>query len=61
MLFSINSFVEHKKTKGIYKVLHYAKIEKTLESVVVYQSMSDGVIWVRPVGEFCDGRFVKEE
>ena len=29
--------------------------------VVVYQSMKDNIVWVRPVHEFCDGRFVKEE
>lgn len=48
----------HKKTGGVYMVLTAdAKIEATLERAVVYQSMKDSTIWVRPHKQFVDGRF----
>lgn len=48
---------KHLKTGGIYRVLCVGKIEATLEPVVVYQSQKDGEVWIRPLGEFIDGRF----
>lgn len=49
---------KHVRTGGLYEVLVAdARIEATLEPVVVYKSMTDGVVWVRPVAEFMDGRF----
>lgn len=47
----------HKKTGGRYVVLFPAMIEATMEPAVCYASASSGMIWVRPVKEFLDGRF----
>ena len=47
---------EHRKG-GRYVILHHAIREATMEPVVVYQNIQDCSIWVRPAGEFFDGRF----
>lgn len=48
----------HLKSGGLYHVLHWdARIEATMEDAVVYQSLRDGMTWVRPRSEFSDGRF----
>lgn len=48
----------HKKTGGLYRVVFSeAVIEATLETAVVYRSVDDGPVWVRPYAEFFDGRF----
>ena len=47
----------HKKTGGYYKLLYYGTDEHTMETVVIYQSLKTGKIWVRPASEFHDGRF----
>lgn len=48
----------HLKSGRHYTVLTAdAKIEATLERAVVYQSITDNSIWVRPHKEFMDGRF----
>lgn len=52
---------QHVKTGGIYTELHRACLEADLTEVVVYQSAHTGEIWVRPLAEFMDGRFVPEE
>ena len=49
----------HKKTRGTYRVACVARIEATLELVVVYVSEKDQSAWVRPLNEFLDGRFVE--
>lgn len=50
--------VRHVKTQGLYRVLNeLAFIEATQEQAVVYQSLADGKVWVRPYDEFHDGRF----
>lgn len=54
--------VRHVKRGSAYIVLGEAQIQtdtplKDYDSVVVYQSY-DGKLWVRPVSEFTDGRFV---
>lgn len=51
--------VRHVKSGGLYKVMGPAKIEATLEDVVVYMSLRDGTVWVRPYTEMIDGRFVQ--
>ncbi len=46
----------------IYVVLCVARVEATLEHVVVYHKrdrLDD--VWTRPVAEFMDGRFAKIE
>jgi hypothetical protein len=50
--------IKHVKSGGLYKVMGPAKIEATLEDVVVYMSLQDGKVWVRPMAEMVDGRFV---
>jgi hypothetical protein len=49
----------HKKTGGVYRVLHLAVMEKYLSSVVVYRAWNGAgtQIYVRPYAEFVDGRF----
>ena len=49
----------HKKTRGTYRVMCIARIEKTLEDAVVYVYEKDHTPWVRPLVEFADGRFVE--
>jgi hypothetical protein len=61
--------VRHKKRGTTYRVLHGAVMQSTHwhdhhfkvpadgRTVVVYQSESDGSVWVRPASEFEDGRF----
>lgn len=50
-------FYRHKKTGGIYRVQMLAAQEVDLETQVVYSDVETGMIWVRPAGEFFDGRF----
>ena len=45
----------HKKTNGVYRVGCIAQMEADLTPVVVYAR--DAEVWVRPLSEFCDGRF----
>ena len=48
----------HKKSGGIYKLLHTGKLEWTLQKVVIYTKASGGdTVWVRPLTEWLDGRF----
>jgi len=47
----------HVKSGHQYVVLFPAVIEATAEMGVAYAG-ADGLIWVRPVDEFLDGRFV---
>lgn len=43
--------MNYRHYKGrVYKFLHLAVMEKTKEPVVVYER--EGVVWVRPAGEF---------
>lgn len=50
--------VRHVKTGGCYIVVCEATIEATMTKAIVYRSVKDGETWVRPLTEFCDGRFV---
>ena len=39
----------YKHYKGnIYKIIALGKCSETLENLIVYQSLSDGQIWIRP-------------
>ena len=49
--------VEHVRSRGWYRIVGIAKVEATMEDVVVYQSDCNGQLWTRPVSEFLDGRF----
>lgn len=47
----------HEKSGNVYEFLHIAINEKSLVSNVVYRDIDNGIIWIRPVDEFFDGRF----
>lgn len=49
----------HRHRKGgLYRVLCRGILEADRSDVVIYDD-ADGQVWVRPVDEFEDGRFVK--
>lgn len=50
--------IRHVKGGADYKVIGHALMENNLAPVVVYEGLKDGKKWVRPLAEFCDGRFV---
>jgi hypothetical protein len=56
---AIGGYYRHKKTGGTYQVQMFATIEATMTPAVVYAARGkEGVQrWVRPLAEFCDGRF----
>lgn len=56
---SMGDTFRHRKTGGYYDVIAVAEIEATLATVVVYKAHGDGRVWVRPIGEFMDGRFAR--
>lgn len=49
----------HKKTGHTYQVVTFATIEADLTPAIVYAESVTGrrSCWVRPLAEFCDGRF----
>jgi hypothetical protein len=47
----------HVKRGSTYIVDGFCTIEATMERGVIYTSMTDERVWVRPVSEFTDGRF----
>jgi hypothetical protein len=50
--------VRHVKSGRDYVVVCEAVIEATMTDAVVYRSVDGDKVWVRPMREFCDGRFV---
>ena len=53
---------KHKKTGGSYREIGRGRMQAAIgtvdmDHVVIYQSEKDGSLWVRPTGEFDDGRF----
>lgn len=50
----------HRQTGRWYRVVCTARIEADQTPAVVYQSETDGAIWVRPLEEFLE-RFDPEE
>lgn len=54
------SIWRHRKG-GTYCVVCVARVEASLEHVVVYHKLHQSFdVWTRPVGEFMDGRFVEK-
>ncbi len=55
------SLYRHKKTGGLYIVMAGLNedvfIEATATPAIIYKSLQDDKIWVRPISEFLDGRF----
>lgn len=58
-MFEPGDLVRHKKTGGIYRIVCAARLEATLEEVIVYRSEATGEVWVRSRQEMFDGRFEK--
>jgi len=56
---AIGAHYKHKNTGHNYQVVMFATIEATMTPAVVYAARSKNGLqcWVRPVAEFCDGRF----
>lgn len=56
---AIGAYYRHKKTGRTYQLSMFATIEATMVEAVVYTARKDFNVrsWVRPVSEFCDGRF----
>lgn len=56
---AIGAHYRHKKTGGTYQLMMFATIEATMTPAVVYGARLNGAVhhWVRPLAEFCDGRF----
>ena len=62
----VGKHYQHKKSGGCYIVLAIARVEATLEPVVVYRAVDKETwnilvatehTWTRPLTEFLDGRF----
>lgn len=55
-----SSIYQHYKG-NYYLLLHFASHSETGETLVVYRSLSDGRVWVRPEGMFHGGVEVNGE
>lgn len=50
---------QHRKSGGLYMIMsEEATLEKDLSKQVIYTSLFDGAVWIRPYSEFFDGRFI---
>lgn len=58
-MFEPGELVRHKKTGGLYRIICPARLEATLEEVIVYRSETTGETWVRSKEQMFDGRFEK--
>lgn len=57
--FNPGDYVKHNKS-GLYIILNNtATIEKTNELAYIYMDVDTHKIWIRPVDEMEDGRFIK--
>ena len=56
---AVGAYYRHKKTGGAYQIVMFATIEATMVPAVIYAARRNGETerWIRPVDEFCDGRF----
>lgn len=45
---------------GEYRILGFGVIEQGAIPAVIYQSIKDGSVWIRPCANFFDGRFKPE-
>ena len=50
---------KHLKTGCHYLLIGKAKLEWNLNPVIVYKSLENDKLWVRPEKEFFDGRFIE--
>ena len=44
----MTGYYKHYKTSCFYKILHHATHSESQEQLVVYQSVDNGKVWVRP-------------
>jgi len=51
-----NRIYKHRKG-NLYRVLNIGYNSETEEPMVIYESLKDSRIWIRPEKEFQDGRF----
>lgn len=51
-----NRIYKHRKG-NLYRVLNIGYNSETEEPMVIYESLKDSKIWIRPEKEFQDGRF----
>lgn len=56
----VGTFWRHAKTNAVYMVCGGAVWEPTCEAAVAYRGR-DGVVWLRPLAAFADGRFAAAE
>ena len=49
--FKVGSIVQHFKG-GLYRIIAFPRHSETGEAMVVYESLIDGNVWVRPYGMF---------
>lgn len=49
--------VLHKKKQTTYRVVSIGTHTETHEELVVYVSLEDDKVWIRPLSMFVDGRF----
>lgn len=50
-----DTLVQHRKTGDLYEVICIAEHTETQERMVVYRGIE--LRWVRPLADFCGGRF----
>lgn len=55
---SPNSRWRHVKSGTLYDVVAVGYLERDVSPVVVYRGVVSETVWVRPLSEFLDGRFV---
>ncbi len=48
---------QHVKSGGLYTVEGECMIEADMTPAIIYRSLWDSAVWVRPKSEFYDGRF----
>jgi hypothetical protein len=54
-------FLKHKKSGGIYELLHFGVLEKNLEQVCIYRNVHSLQVYVRPKSEMTEERFSLEK
>jgi len=57
MIIKENMKVLHKKKQTTYRVASIGTHTETHEELVVYVSLEDDKVWIRPLSMFVDGRF----